>query len=146
MSALDHPPEVPDQLAAAFEHSITWEDDIWRADPVDVEAVHAKARAKFYDLLDAVTAKSAQPSKPRILLFHGQSGAGKTHLIRALRTGAHRRGKAYFGYAQMTPDVSGYADYYLRRLINSLEKPFDPDNGGETALTRLTRPFSKCLL
>ena len=42
------------QLAAAFEHSITWEDDIWRADPVDVEEVHAKARAKFDDLLDAV--------------------------------------------------------------------------------------------
>ena len=44
-----------DSLAAAFEHSITWEDDIWRADPVDVEQVHAKARRKFYDLLDAVT-------------------------------------------------------------------------------------------
>ena len=38
--------EEPDQLAAAFEHSITWEDDIWRADPVDVEAVHAKARTR----------------------------------------------------------------------------------------------------
>jgi GTPase SAR1 family protein len=132
-------PEDPDQLAAAFEHSITWEDDIWRADPVDVEAVHAKARQKFYDLLDAVTAPASPLSKPRILLFHGQSGAGKTHLIRALRTGAHRRGKAYFGYAQMTPDVSSYADYYLRRLVNSLEKPYDPDKGGETGLTRLTR-------
>lgn len=132
-------PEDPDQLAAAFEHSITWEDDIWRADPVDVEAVHAKARQKFYDLLDSVTAPASPLSKPRILLFHGQSGAGKTHLIRALRTGAHRRGKAYFGYAQMTPDVSSYADYYLRRLVNSLEKPYDPDKGGETGLTRLTR-------
>ena len=143
LSPQDYSPEPlseePDQLAAAFEHSITWEDDIWRADPVDVEAVHAKARQKFYDLLDAVTAKGAQASKPRILLFHGQSGAGKTHLIRALRTGAHRRGKAYFGYAQMTPDVSNYADYYLRRLVNSLEKPYDPDKGGETSLSRLTR-------
>ena len=63
----------------------------------------------------------------RILLFHGQSGAGKTHLIRALRTRAHRAGKAYFGYAQMTPDVANYADYYLRRLVASLEKPYDPD-------------------
>src|SRR5690606_1357184 len=70
--------------------------------------------------------------------FHGQSGAGKTHLLRALRTGAHRKGKAYFGYAQMTPDVTSYADYYLRRLINSLEKPYDPDQGGESALARLT--------
>ena len=36
-------------------------------------------------------------------------------------------GKAYFGYAQMTPDVANYADYYLRRLVHSLEKPYDPD-------------------
>ena len=38
--------QAPAQLAHAFEHSITWEDDIWRADPVDVEAVHAPARRK----------------------------------------------------------------------------------------------------
>ena len=112
-----------DGLAAAFEHSITWEDDIWRADPVDVEQVHKKARQKFHDLLEAITAGRGSNTQARILLFHGQSGAGKTHLLRALRTGAHRTGKAYFGYAQMTPDVASYADYYLRRLINSLEKP-----------------------
>jgi energy-coupling factor transporter ATP-binding protein EcfA2 len=127
-----------DNIAAAFEHSITWEDDIWRADPVDVEQIHAKARRKFSDLLEAVISGRGA-SLGRILLFHGQSGAGKTHLIRALRTAAHRRGAAYFGYAQMSPDVANYADYYLRRLINSLEKPYDPDKGGETALARLTR-------
>src|SRR5215475_5780320 len=126
-----------DRLSAAFEHSITWEDDIWRADPVDVELVHAAARRKFADLLEAVAASDGSSVQARILLFHGQSGAGKTHLIRALRTGAHRSGKAYFGYAQMTPDVANYADYYLRRLIASLEKPYDPDKGGESALARL---------
>jgi hypothetical protein len=125
-----------ERLCAAFEHSITWEDDLWRADPVDVEAIHAHARRKFSELLDAVSETSS--GQARILLFHGQSGAGKTHLIRALRTSAHRAGKAYFGYAQMTPDVANYADYYLRRLVNSLEKPYDPDEGGESALARLT--------
>ena len=125
-------------LAAAFEHSITWEDDIWRADPVDVAEVHGKARRKFQSLLEAVTLARGATTPARLLLFHGQSGAGKTHLIRALRTSAHRAGKAYFGYAQMTPDVANYAEYYLRRLINSLEKPYDPDRGGESALTRLT--------
>src|SRR5687767_5301879 len=130
-----------DRLSAAFEHSITWEDDIWRADPVDVEAVHANARRKYADLLDAVTATATAGAsvQARILLFHGQSGAGKTHLIRALRTGAHRGGNGYFGYAQMTPDVANYADYYLRRLVASLEKPYDPDRGGESALARLAR-------
>ncbi|MCC0010918.1 MAG: DUF853 family protein [Hyphomicrobiaceae bacterium] len=137
---------APDKLSKAFEHSITWEDDIWRADPVDVEEVHKKARAKFFDLLDAVTGKGEGKGRgeivdaqARILLFHGQSGAGKTHLIRALRTGAHRTGRAYLGYAQMSPDIANYADYYLRRLIASLERPYDPDAGGESALARLTR-------
>jgi DNA helicase HerA-like ATPase len=139
MQSQDQQVSVPDQLCAALEHSITWEDDVWRADPVDVEKIHEKARRKFFDLLDAITLGKGRASRPRILLFHGQSGAGKTHLIRALRTGAHRSAKAYFGYAQMTPDISNYADYYLRRLINSLEKPYDPDNGGESALSRLTR-------
>jgi Helicase HerA, central domain/AAA ATPase domain len=127
------------RMSQAFEHSITWEDDIWRADPVDVELVHAKARARFTEVITAVASQAnAAPMQARMLLFHGQSGAGKTHLIRALRTSAHRSGMAYFGYAQMTPDVANYADYFLRRLINSLEKPYDPDMGGESALARLT--------
>ncbi|MEW5963893.1 MAG: helicase HerA-like domain-containing protein [Pseudomonadota bacterium] len=130
-----------DQLAHAFEHSITWEDDIWRADPVDVEAVHAKARGKFFGLLDAITKGRGSEAQARILLFHGQSGAGKTHLIRALRTGAHRAGKAYLGYAQMSPDIANYAEYYLRRLVASLEHPYDPDQAGESGLARLTRHF-----
>src|SRR5438270_91751 len=86
-------PQV-DRLFAAFEHSITWEDDLWRADPVDVEAIHAPARRKFGDLLDAVTTERGSAGQARILLFHGQSGAGKTHLIRALRTAAHRPARA----------------------------------------------------
>ncbi len=129
---------APDRLVAAFEHSITWEDDIWRADPVDVAEVHAKARRKFTDLLVSITSGRGAGTQDRILLFHGQSGAGKTHLLRALRTTAHRSGTAYFGYAQMTPDVANYADYYLRRLVHSLEKPYDPDRSGESALSRLT--------
>jgi hypothetical protein len=127
-----------DVLKEAFEHSITWEDDIWRADPVDVAEVHAKARRKFQDLLDAVTAGEGASTQSRILLFHGQSGAGKTHLLRALRTAAHREGKAYFAYAQLTPDIANYADYYLRRLVHSLEKTYDPDRDGESGLARLT--------
>lgn len=45
---------APEGLSEAFEHSITWEDDIWQADPVDVDGVHAKARKKFLDLVTSV--------------------------------------------------------------------------------------------
>jgi GTPase SAR1 family protein len=129
-----------DKLSQAFEHSITWEDHIWRADPVDVIEVHARARRKYAEVLQTVLSGRGGSTQARILLFHGQSGAGKTHLIRALRTHSHRNGNAYFGYAQMTPDISNYADYYLRRLVHSLEKAYDPDSAGEgeSALTRLT--------
>lgn len=132
------PSLAPDKLSEAFEHSITWEDDLWRADPVDVPEIHAKARRKFNDLLTTVTSGRGYHVQDRILLFHGQSGAGKTHLLRALRTDSHRSGQSYFGYAQMTPDVQNYADFYLRRLVHSLEKPYDPDRFGESALSRLT--------
>lgn len=127
-----------DELAHAFEHSITWEDDIWRADPVDVGEVHSKARLKFAETLRSVASGKGAANQARILLFHGQSGAGKTHLLRALRTSTHRTGQAYFGYAQMTPDIANYAEYFLRRLVHSLEKSYDPDTPGESALSRLT--------
>ncbi|HET6388318.1 helicase HerA-like domain-containing protein [Hyphomicrobium sp.] len=132
------PSLATDKLSEAFEHSITWEDDLWRADPVDVPEIHAKARRKFNDLLTNVTSGRGYHMPDRILLFHGQSGAGKTHLLRALRTESHRSGQSYFGYAQMTPDVQNYAEFYLRRLVHSLEKPYDPDRFGESALSRLT--------
>ena len=127
----------PDRLPGVFDHSITWEDDVWKHDPFDVVEVHERARRKFRDLLSAVTSTQGQKGS-RILLFHGQSGAGKTHLVRALRTEAHLQGTGYFGYAQMTPDVASYADYFLRRLVNSLEKPFDPVERGESGLMRLS--------
>ncbi len=126
-----------DRLPGVFDHSITWEDDVWKADPFDVVEVHERARRKFRELLQNVTV-NPKAKHSRILLFHGQSGAGKTHLVRALRTEAHLQGTGYFGYAQMTPDVASYADYFLRRLVNSLEKPFDPEERGESGLMRLS--------
>ncbi len=130
-----------DQASWVFDHNITWEDDIWKADPFDVLQVHQAARKKFEDLLFSVT-EGGKPVQTRILMFQGQSGAGKTHLIRALRTMSHCADKGYFGYAQMTPDVSNYAEYYLRRLINSLEKPYSPITQSENSLIRLSNALA----
>ena len=126
-----------EQASWVFDHNITWEDDVWKADYFDVEQVHRTARKKYLDLLFAITEGNNQ-IQSRILMFQGQSGAGKTHLIRALRCYSHCADKGYFGYAQMTPDIKNYADYYLRRLINSLEKPYSPIEKSENSLVRLT--------
>ena len=123
-------------MTSLFEHSITWEDDLWRADPCDVDSVHVAARRKFLDLLLDINKGKVKPA--RILLFQGQSGAGKTHLIRALRTYAHHYGLGYVGYAQMSSEVTSYADFFLRRLVNSLEKSYDPFTRGDSALRRLS--------
>ena len=136
------PALAPDRLFAAFEHSITWEDDIWRADPVDVAEVHAKARRKFDDLLIGVDRRAqgagragAHPAVPRPVGRRQDASA-----CARCAPSAHRAGTAYFGYAQMTPDVANYADYYLRRLVHSLEKPYDPDRGGESGARAPDQP------
>jgi energy-coupling factor transporter ATP-binding protein EcfA2 len=130
------PASLPAATGSPFEHSITWEDDLWRADPCDVDCVHESARRQFLELLLAINA--GQHRQARMLLFQGQSGAGKTHLIRALRTYTHHYGMGYLGYAQMSSDVSNYADFFLRRLVNSLEKSYDPFERGPSALRRLS--------
>ncbi len=124
METFAETPAESDRVANALEHSITWEDDVWRGDPFDVDQVHLNARVKFKDVMARLRDGARQV--PRMLLFHGQSGAGKTHLVRALRTHVHGLGNGYFGYAQMTPDVADYAEYFLRRLVNALEKPYAP--------------------
>ncbi|MEM7620655.1 MAG: DUF87 domain-containing protein [Pseudomonadota bacterium] len=121
-----------------FDHNITWEDDIWKADFFDVEQVHKDARRKYLDLLFDIT-EGESSVQSRIIMFQGQSGAGKTHLLRALRSYSHCADKGFFGYAQMTPDVKNYANYYLRRLINSLEKPYSPITRSENSLIRLSQ-------
>ena len=108
-----HIAPLADRLSAAFEHSITWEDDIWRADPVDVERGARQGAAQVHRPAErASPARAAPRTQARILLFHGQSGAGKTHLIRALRTSAHRARQGLF---RLRADDAGRRQ--LRRLL-----------------------------
>ena len=130
-----------DQASWVFDHNITWEDDIWKADPLDVEQVHEAARTKFISVLNSLSSGNGAV-QTRMLMFHGQSGAGKTHLVRALRSYCHGSKAGYFGYAQMTPDVGNYADYYLRRLVNSLEKPHCSAQASENSLLRLSNALA----
>ncbi|MCP4691437.1 MAG: hypothetical protein GY859_25560, partial [Desulfobacterales bacterium] len=66
-------------------------------DPFDVACIHAEARETFHGIL----AKSAAaPSPGRMLLILGESGTGKTHLMRYFRGYVQGRGLGYFGYAQ----------------------------------------------
>ncbi|KFA90694.1 helicase HerA-like domain-containing protein [Archangium violaceum] len=107
-------------------HSIQHRHEIWRDDPFDVETVHQEARATFERLLLRATTPPGVDSG-RILLLLGDSGCGKTHLLRAFRAMAHERSLGFVGYMQMTTSTSNYGRYVLSNLIDSLDQPYlDP--------------------
>lgn len=107
-------------------HSIVGPNEVWKDDPYDVWEIHAVVRETFSTLLNRATG-NPPPDTGRILLLLGESGSGKTHLMRAFRAAAHGHALGYCGYMQMTSAVSNYNRYVLSKLIDSLEQPYcDP--------------------
>ncbi|MEK6233707.1 MAG: AAA family ATPase, partial [Planctomycetales bacterium] len=117
--------------------SVACPTEVWTPDPFDVPTVFADARAVFDRLLDRATSPNDRAG--RVLLIKGESGAGKTHLMRAFRAAAHGRGQAYFAYMQMTTAGGNYLRYLLNKLIDSLDQPYDRPRSGESGLRRLSR-------
>ncbi len=108
-------------------------------DPYDVESIHAEIREVFHRQVErATTPDNHQYGHGRTLLILGESGAGKTHLLRALRTKVHKSRIGYVGYLQMTSEVNDYPRYVLRSLIDSMERPYDAPTASESALMYLS--------
>src|SRR4051794_31762475 len=118
-------------------HAIAYRNDVWKADPFDVETIHEEARATFERLVNRAS-HSSGASAGRILLLQGEAGSGKTHLLRAFRNWAHGHGRGYFGYLQMTSSTSHYARYVLNNLIDSLDQPYFEPAGETSGLLRLS--------
>jgi predicted ATPase len=116
---------------------IVHSNQIWTADPFDVESIHSEARAAFAGLLNRAAAPTPPPFGKTLLLL-GEAGSGKTHLMRAFRTYAHSAGTGYCGYLQMTTRVDNYAQYILSNLIDALEQPYTHPNP-MSGLSRLAR-------
>ena len=110
---------------------------IWKADPYDVETIHAEARAAFEHLLNRA-GRTPPPPSGAVLVLVGEAGSGKTHLMRAFRSRTHGQGLGYCGYLQMTSEASNYARYILNNLIDGLEQPYQPDGPSRTGLARLS--------
>ncbi len=119
--------------------SVAHGSQIHQRDPYDVEAIHAEARESFHRLVDrATTPEHHQTGHGRTLLVLGDSGCGKTHLLRALRAQVHGQRAGYVGYLQMTSEVGDYTRYVLRSLVDSLERPYDTPTLEESALLYLS--------
>ena len=118
-------------------HSVATPREIWKADPYDVETIHAEARAAFEHLLNRASQVPSPPSGA-VLVLLGEAGSGKTHLMRAFRTRAHGQGLGYCGYLQMTSEASIYARYMLTNLIERTGAAVRPHGPSRTGLARLS--------
>lgn len=129
------------QLPELF-HACAYANDIWKRDPFDVESIHPGARETFQRIVGRVREASGLPTG-RILLLLGESGAGKTHLMRAFRNQVHARSSGYCGYLQMTAFTGQYGRYVLNNLIDSLDKPYDESRSETTGLMRLSNALAE---
>lgn len=139
------PAPPPDPRLAAFcdrgspevFHSVATPTELWKADPFDVDTIHAPAREAYERLLHRAARVPAPPAGA-VLVLLGEAGSGKTHLMRAFRTRAHSQALGYCGYMQMTTEVGSYPRYMLHNLIDGLEAPYSPDGPSRTGLARLS--------
>src|SRR4051812_25866970 len=98
------PDDLSDRRIAAFcsprfpelFHAFAYANDIWKHDAFDVESIHRNARDKFQRIVSHVLEPSGLAAG-RILLLLGESGCGKTHLMRAFRNQVHSQSSGYCG-------------------------------------------------
>lgn len=122
-------------------HPVTHQHQIWQPDLYDVETIHQDARSAYERLLSRITGTSSDSG--RILLLLGESGAGKTHLMRFFRNQTHEQQKGFFSYMQMTSAVSNYAQYVLRNTIDSFDKPYYEPFGSTTGLIKFSNALAE---
>src|SRR5271165_3054653 len=125
-------------------HAVAYGSDIWRRDPFDVQSIHQSVREAFAQTVDRVRASGPLPTG-RILLLLGESGSGKTHLMRAFRNQVHSSRRGYCGYLQMTAFTDQYGRYVLNNLIESLDKPYFEPDSPETGLMRLSTALARSI-
>jgi hypothetical protein len=121
----------PSRVFASVQQASSVFDD----DPFDVESVHGEARATFERMVDRATTPSQHGDRGRMLLVLGDSGAGKTHLMRAFRRHVQEKGLGFVAYVQMQSSSDDYGRYVLQHVVDSFAKPYAA--AGRTGLQEL---------
>ncbi|HEU4583593.1 MAG TPA: AAA family ATPase, partial [Polyangiaceae bacterium] len=115
-------------------HAVAHGADVFEPDPLDVEKIHAEARASFSRLLQ----RAGDANHGKMLLVKGVAGSGKTHLMRAFRNHVHGGELGFVAYLQMSTRVANYARYVLANLIDSWDRPYYGNVIRDPAITCLS--------
>jgi hypothetical protein len=145
------PPAAPERdpreaaycAAASLEvfHAVAHGSEVFEPDPLDVEEIHAEARAAFSRLLH----RSAEANHGRMLLVKGVAGSGKTHLMRAFRNQVHGGELGFVAYLQMSTRVENYARYVLCNLVDSWDRPYFGAVSPDSAISCLSDSLGRDL-
>ncbi|MEO7733176.1 MAG: AAA family ATPase [Kofleriaceae bacterium] len=119
---------------------------IFENDPFDVEAVHREARVSFEQLVAQATMRPYVPDLGRMLVVLGDSGSGKTHLLRGFRRHVQEGNRGFVVYAQLQSRTEDYSRYLLFHLVDSLSRRYSEQSGRTgllelaSGLLRIARP------
>lgn len=119
---------------------------IFENDPFDVEAVHREARVSFEQLVAHATTRPHISDLLKMLVVLGDSGAGKTHLLRGFRRHVQEGNRGFVIYAQLQSRTEDYSRYLLFHLVESLSRRYSEQSGRTglrelaSGLLRLARP------
>lgn len=116
---------------------------VFEADPFDVEKIHHEVRTTFEQMVERATTPGKNAGLGRMLLVLGESGAGKTHLLRGFRRHVHEYGRGFVAYAQMHSASENYARYLLHHVVDSLSMPYAGPSGEQTGLCELASGLAR---
>jgi energy-coupling factor transporter ATP-binding protein EcfA2 len=116
---------------------------IFESDPFDVDDVHAQARETFEQLVEHTAMPEQYADRGRMLLVLGDSGAGKTHLLRSFRRHVHENALGFVAYAQLQSRSNEYGRYLLNNLVDSLDKPYAGPPRERTGLIELASGLAR---
>jgi energy-coupling factor transporter ATP-binding protein EcfA2 len=130
---------TPTGVFAAVQQAVS----VFDSDPFDVETVHQSARTSFEQLVERATNPSQHSERGRMLLLLGDSGAGKTHLLRGFRRHIHELGRGLVVYAQMNSAADDYIRYMLQHVVDSLARSHVGPSGAPTGLFELASGLAR---